>query len=113
MVDQKFVLRISHPENNLAAVAPSLGAGITTHSPLRQWKVGPGQKVGVVGLGGLGHMAVKIANAMCAHVVLFTTSPDKKEDALRLGASVAHQSGVRQLLHNGRHPGLSSLPMSR
>lgn len=86
VVDAKFVLRISHSEDNLAAVAPLLCAGITTYSPLRQWKVGPGQKVGVVGLGGLGHMAVKIANAMGAHVVLFTTSPDKKEDALRLGA---------------------------
>ena len=87
VVDQHFVLRISHDETNLAAVAPLLCAGITTYSPLRQWKVGPGQKVGVVGLGGLGHMAVKIANAMGAQVVLFTTSPDKKEDALRLGAS--------------------------
>ncbi|TYP61941.1 NAD(P)-dependent alcohol dehydrogenase [Stutzerimonas stutzeri] len=87
VVDQHFVVRISHDETNLAAVAPLLCAGITTYSPLRQWKVGPGQKVGVVGLGGLGHMAVKIANAMGAHVVLFTTSPDKKEDALRLGAS--------------------------
>ena len=76
VVDQHFVLRISHTESNLAAVAPLLCAGITTYSPLRQWKVGPGQKVGVVGLGGLGHMAVKIANAMGAHVVLFTTSPD-------------------------------------
>tara|TARA_Y100001949_G_scaffold175242_1_gene184598 strand:- start:6432 stop:7490 length:1059 start_codon:yes stop_codon:yes gene_type:complete len=87
VVDQHFVLRISHDETNLAAVAPLLCAGITTYSPLRQWKVGPGQKVGVVGLGGLGHMAVKIANAMGAQVVLFTTSPDKKEDALRLGAT--------------------------
>lgn len=87
VVDKRFVLRISHSEENLAAVSPLLCAGITTYSPLRQWKVGPGQKVGVVGLGGLGHMAVKIANAMGAHVVLFTTSPDKKEDALRLGAS--------------------------
>ncbi len=87
VVDQHFVLRISHDEASLAAVAPLLCAGITTYSPLRQWKVGPGQKIGVVGLGGLGHMAVKIANAMGAHVVLFTTSPDKKEDALRLGAS--------------------------
>jgi uncharacterized zinc-type alcohol dehydrogenase-like protein len=87
VVDKRFVLRISHSEENLAAVSPLLCAGITTYSPLRQWNVGPGQKVGVVGLGGLGHMAVKIANAMGAHVVLFTTSPDKKEDALRLGAS--------------------------
>ncbi len=85
VVDEQFVLRISHTDN-LAGVAPLLCAGITTYSPLRQWKVGPGQKVGVVGLGGLGHMAVKIANAMGAHVVLFTTSPGKKEDALRLGA---------------------------
>lgn len=86
VVDEKYVLRIRHTDN-LAAVAPLLCAGITTYSPLRQWKVGPGQKVGVVGLGGLGHMAVKIANAMGAKVVLFTTSPDKKDDALRLGAS--------------------------
>ncbi|AWT09356.1 hydroxyacid dehydrogenase [Stutzerimonas frequens] len=86
VVDEKYVLRISHTDN-LAAVAPLLCAGITTYSPLRQWKVGPGQKVGVVGLGGLGHMAVKIANAMGAKVVLFTTSPDKREDALRLGAA--------------------------
>ncbi len=86
VVDEKYVLRISHTDN-LAAVAPLLCAGITTYSPLSQWKVGPGQKVGVVGLGGLGHMAVKIANAMGAKVVLFTTSPDKKDDALRLGAS--------------------------
>lgn len=87
VVNEKFVLRVSHSEADLAAVAPLLCAGITTYSPLRQWKVGPGQKVGVVGLGGLGHMAVKIANAMGAHVVLFTTTPDKREDALRLGAS--------------------------
>ncbi|TWI54983.1 putative zinc-type alcohol dehydrogenase-like protein [Pseudomonas duriflava] len=85
VVSEKFVLRITHTEN-LAAVAPLLCAGITTYSPLSHWKVGPGKKVGVVGLGGLGHMAVKIAHAMGAHVVLFTTSPDKKEDALRLGA---------------------------
>ncbi|WP_434676335.1 NAD(P)-dependent alcohol dehydrogenase [Pseudomonas sp. D3-10] len=87
VVNEKFALRISHRDADLAAVAPLLCAGITTYSPLREWKVGPGQKVGVVGLGGLGHMAVKIANAMGAHVVLFTTSPNKKEDALRLGAS--------------------------
>ena len=86
VVSEQFVLRITHQEN-LAAVAPLLCAGITTDSPLRQWKVGPGQKVGVAGLGGLGHMAVKIARAMGAHVVLFTTSPDKKADALRLGAN--------------------------
>src|SRR3546814_13205163 len=69
----------------MAAVAPLLCAGITTYSPLRYWKVGAGQKVGIVGLGGLGHMAVKFAKAFGAHVVLFTTSPDKIEDAKRLG----------------------------
>jgi uncharacterized zinc-type alcohol dehydrogenase-like protein len=86
VVYEKFVLRISHTEAQLAAVAPLLCAGITTYSPLRQWRVGPGQKVGIVGLGGLGHMGVKIAAAMGAHVVLFTTSPGKKDDALKLGA---------------------------
>lgn len=85
VVDEKFVLRV--PTNlDLAGVAPLLCAGITTWSPLRHWKVGPGQKVGVVGLGGLGHMGVKFARAFGAHVVVFTTSPGKKEDALRLGA---------------------------
>jgi alcohol dehydrogenase (NADP+) len=84
-VDESFVLRV--PEGlDLAATAPLLCAGITTYSPLRRWRVQPGQKVGVVGLGGLGHMAVKIARAMGAHVVLFTTSPNKREDALKLGA---------------------------
>ena len=76
VVDQNFVLRIGH-KDHLAAVAPLLCAGITTYSPLRQWNAGPGKKVGVVGLGGLGHMGVKLAHAMGAHVVLFTTSPDK------------------------------------
>jgi uncharacterized zinc-type alcohol dehydrogenase-like protein len=86
VVNEDFVLRL--PENlDLAAVAPLLCAGITTYSPLRHWKVGKGQKVGVVGLGGLGHMGVKLANAMGAHVVLFTTSPNKKEDGKRLGAA--------------------------
>ncbi|RYD71923.1 MAG: NAD(P)-dependent alcohol dehydrogenase, partial [Verrucomicrobiaceae bacterium] len=85
VVTEDFVLRV--PKNlDLAAVAPLLCAGITTYSPLRHWKVGKGQKVGVVGLGGLGHMAVKFANAFGANVVLFTTSPGKTEDALRLGA---------------------------
>ncbi len=86
VVDAKYVLQIRHDEAQLAAVAPLLCAGITTYSPLAHWKVGPGSKVGVVGLGGLGHMAVKIAKAMGAHVVLFTTSPNKRDDALRLGA---------------------------
>jgi alcohol dehydrogenase (NADP+) len=85
VVDQDFVLKV--PANlDLAGVAPLLCAGITTYSPLRHWKVTKGQKVGVVGLGGLGHMAVKLAHAMGAHVVLFTTSPGKVEDAKRLGA---------------------------
>jgi len=86
VVDQGFVLRVDHDEKDLAAVAPLLCAGITTYSPLRHWKVGPGQKVGVVGLGGLGHMGVKIAAAMGAEVTVFTTSPDKRDAALALGA---------------------------
>ena len=85
VVRQDFVLHIA-PGQNLAAVAPLLCAGITTYSPLKHWKVGPGQKVGIVGLGGLGHMGVKLAHALGAHVVLFTTSPGKTADALRLGA---------------------------
>ncbi|MCC9138872.1 NAD(P)-dependent alcohol dehydrogenase [Pontibacter silvestris] len=85
VVDEKFVLRV--PDNlDLAAVAPLLCAGITTYSPLKHWNVGPGQKVGIIGLGGLGHMAVKIAKAMGAEVIVFTTSPSKVEDAKRLGA---------------------------
>lgn len=86
VVDQDFVLQVKHPESQLAAVAPLLCAGITTYSPLRHWKVGPGQKVGVVGIGGLGHMGVKIAHAMGAHVVAFTTSDSKRQAALDLGA---------------------------
>ena len=85
VVDQYFVLHVPD-KGNLAGVAPLLCAGITTYSPLRHWKVGKGQKVGIVGLGGLGHMGVKLAHAMGAHVVLFTTSANKKDDALRLGA---------------------------
>jgi uncharacterized zinc-type alcohol dehydrogenase-like protein len=85
IVRDKFVLKI--PANlDPAGAAPLLCAGITTYSPLRQWKVSPGQKVGIVGLGGLGHMGVKLAHAMGAHVVLFTTSPGKRDDAKRLGA---------------------------
>lgn len=86
VVDERYVLRIRHPEEQLAAVAPLLCAGVTTYSPLRHWNVGPGQKVGVVGIGGLGHMGIKIAHAMGAHVVAFTTSESKREAALRLGA---------------------------
>ena len=85
VVDEAFTLRV--PENlDLAAVAPLLCAGITTYSPLRHWNVKAGQKVGIVGLGGLGHMGVKLAAAFGAHVVLFTTSASKVEDAKRLGA---------------------------
>lgn len=85
VVHEDFVLRV--PENlDPAGVAPLLCAGITTYSPLRHWNVGPGKKVGIVGLGGLGHMGVKLAHAMGAHVVLFTTSPSKIEDGKRLGA---------------------------
>jgi uncharacterized zinc-type alcohol dehydrogenase-like protein len=85
VVDQKFVLRV--PSNlSLAGAAPLLCAGITTYSPLHHWGVTKGKKVGIVGLGGLGHMGVKFAHALGAHVVLFTTSPGKKDDALRLGA---------------------------
>jgi uncharacterized zinc-type alcohol dehydrogenase-like protein len=84
-VDEAYTLKVS-PKANLAATAPLLCAGITTYSPMRHWKVGPGQKVGVVGLGGLGHMGVKFAHAFGAHVVLFTTSPGKVEDGKRLGA---------------------------
>jgi uncharacterized zinc-type alcohol dehydrogenase-like protein len=86
VVDEDFVLRISHPPDQLAAVAPLLCAGITTYSPLRHWNAGPGKKVGIVGIGGLGHMGVKLAHAMGAHTVAFTTSESKREDALRLGA---------------------------
>ena len=85
VVDESFVLRV--PNNlDLAATAPLLCAGITTYSPLKHWNVGPGQKIGVVGLGGLGHMGVKLAKAMGAEVIVFTTSPSKVEDARRLGA---------------------------
>ena len=85
VVDERFVLRV--PTNlNLAGTAPLLCAGITTYSPLRRGGVTKGKKVGVVGLGGLGHMGVKFAHAFGAHVVVFTTSPGKKQDALRLGA---------------------------
>jgi alcohol dehydrogenase (NADP+) len=85
VVDQRFVLRV--PSNlKLAGAAPLLCAGITTYSPMRHWGVTKGKKVGVVGIGGLGHMGVKFAHALGAQVVVFTTSPKKKEDALRLGA---------------------------
>lgn len=86
VVHERYVLRVRHPEAQLAAVAPLLCAGITTYSPLRHWNAGPGKKVGVVGIGGLGHMGIKLAHAMGAHVVAFTTSESKREAALALGA---------------------------
>jgi alcohol dehydrogenase (NADP+) len=85
VVDERFVVRVP-PNLDLAGAAPLLCAGITTYSPMRHWAVTKGKKVGVVGLGGLGHMAVKFAHALGAHVVVFTTSPKKKDDAKRLGA---------------------------
>ncbi len=98
VVDERFVLRV--PSNlDLAAAAPLLCAGITTYSPMRHWGITKGKKVGVVGLGGLGHMAVKFAHTFGAHVVVFTTSPGKTEDALRLGADevvVSRNAGEMQ-----------------
>lgn len=102
VVTEDFVLRL--PDGlNPAAVAPLLCAGITTYSPLRQAKVGAGQKVGIVGLGGLGHMGVKFARAFGAHVVLFTTSPGKTADALRLGAHevVVSKDDAQMAAHAG------------
>jgi uncharacterized zinc-type alcohol dehydrogenase-like protein len=110
VVDEAFVLRIRHPEGQLAAVAPLLCAGITTYSPLRHWKAGPGSKVGVVGIGGLGHMGIKLAHAMGAYVVAFTTSESKRQDARDLGADdvvvsrdeaqMAQQAGSFDLILN-------------
>jgi alcohol dehydrogenase (NADP+) len=85
VVEERFVVKVS-PTLDLKGVAPLLCAGITTYSPLRHWKVGPGQKVGVIGLGGLGHMGIKFAKALGAHVVMITTTPEKGKDATRLGA---------------------------
>src|SRR5437762_61902 len=102
VVDEYFVLRV--PTNlNVAGAAPLLCAGITTYSPIRHWGVGKGKKVGVVGLGGLGHMAVKFAHTFGAHVVVFTTSPHKREDALRLGADdvVVSRNADEMLMHAG------------
>ncbi len=103
VVDEHFVLHVSG-KLKLAAVAPLLCAGITTYSPLRHWKVGANDKVGIVGLGGLGHMGVKLAHAFGAHVVLFTTSPGKTQDAKRLGADeavISKNSGeMKKHLHN-------------
>lgn len=102
VVDENFVLRV--PENlDLAASAPLLCAGITTYSPLKHWNVGPGTNVGVVGLGGLGHMAIKLAKAMGAHVTVFTTSPSKAEAAKNLGADeVALSTDPKQMKARAR-----------
>ena len=87
--DDHFVLKITHPAAQLAAVAPLLCAGITTYAPLRRYQAGPGKKVGIVGIGGLGHMGIKLAHAMGAHTVAFTTSESKRDDARALGADEA------------------------
>jgi uncharacterized zinc-type alcohol dehydrogenase-like protein len=102
VVDERFVLRI--PQNlDLAGAAPLLCAGITTYSPMRHWGVAKGKKAGIVGLGGLGHMGVKFARALGAHVVVFTTSPRKREDAMRLGA---HEVVIsRDAAEMGKHAG--------
>jgi uncharacterized zinc-type alcohol dehydrogenase-like protein len=103
VVRDDFVLRIRHPEEQLAAVAPLLCAGITTYSPLRHWKAGPGKKVGIVGIGGLGHMGVKLAHAMGARTVAFTTSASKRQDALDLGADevVVSRRAEEMAAHEG------------
>jgi uncharacterized zinc-type alcohol dehydrogenase-like protein len=98
VVHQRYALRIRHPEAQLAAVAPLLCAGITTWSPLRHWNAGPGKKVGMVGIGGLGHMGIKLAHALGAHVVAFTTSESKREAAKSLGADeVVVSSDAQQM----------------
>jgi uncharacterized zinc-type alcohol dehydrogenase-like protein len=98
VVKESFVLQIKHEEKDLASVAPLLCAGITTYSPLRYWGAGPGKKVGIAGLGGLGHLGVIIAHAMGAHVTLFTTSLAKVEDGKRLGAdNVCISTDKRQM----------------
>lgn len=102
VVDEAFTLKV--PKGmDLAATAPLLCAGITTYSPMRHWKVSKGQKVGIVGLGGLGHMGVKFARAFGAHVVLFTTSPNKVQDGLKLGAHevVISKDEAEMLKHAG------------
>jgi uncharacterized zinc-type alcohol dehydrogenase-like protein len=102
VVDEAYVLRVGN-KLDPAGAAPLLCAGITTYSPMRHWKVGKGQKVGIVGLGGLGHMGVKFAHALGAHVVLFTTSPGKTDDALRLGADEVVVS--KNAAEMGKHAG--------
>lgn len=103
VVHERYVLRIRHPEVQLAAVAPLLCAGITTYSPLRHWQAGPGKKVGIVGIGGLGHMGIKLAHAMGARVVAFTTSESKREAARALGAdeTVVSRNASEMTAHAG------------
>ncbi len=103
IVNDRFVLRIRHSAEQLAAVAPLLCAGITTYSPLRHWKAGPGKKVGIIGIGGLGHMGVKLAHALGAHTVAFTTSESKRQNALDLGADevVISRNGEEMEKHTG------------
>ena len=97
VVREEFVLNVRHREKDLAGVAPLLCAGVAMWSPLRHWKVSKGQKVGIVGMGGLGHIGLKFAEALGAHVVAFTTSKSKREDALKLGADevvVSHDANA-------------------
>jgi uncharacterized zinc-type alcohol dehydrogenase-like protein len=102
-VDEHFVLLVRHPAEQLAAAAPLLCAGITTWSPLRHWQVGPGSRVGIVGIGGLGHMGVKLAAGLGAHVIAFTTSASKRDDARKLGAhEVVLSSNANEM---ARHAG--------
>lgn len=103
VVDHHFVLKIRHPHDQLAGVAPLLCAGITTYSPLRRWGAGPGKKVGIVGIGGLGHMGIKLAHALGAHVVAFTSTEAKRQDALDLGADevVVSRDADEMALHKG------------
>jgi uncharacterized zinc-type alcohol dehydrogenase-like protein len=103
VVKDHFVLRITHAPEQLAAVAPLLCAGITTYSPLRHWKVGPGSKVGIVGIGGLGHMGVKLAHAMGAHTVAFTSTDAKRQDGKALGADevVVSRNADEMMAHAG------------
>lgn len=112
-VEERFVLRV--PENlDPAAAAPLLCAGITTYSPLKHWKVGAGQKVGIIGLGGLGHMGIKLAHAMGATVVMITTSPEKAADAKKLGADevlISTDNGAMQAAQNSFDFLLNTIPV--
>jgi uncharacterized zinc-type alcohol dehydrogenase-like protein len=103
VVHERYVLRVRHAKEQLAAVAPLLCAGITTYSPLRHWRAGPGKKVGIVGIGGLGHMGIKLAHAMGAQVVAFTTSESKREAAKELGADeVVVSRNANEMAAHGR-----------